>query len=231
MKRLIALCLLAAACKRTPAASQSDVLASVHAVDVPNPIADATLAPAPTPTPAREHSILSASCNESNELANGLAIARDAGAVWFSCRTDAGEQMRLSLNVEDGSRPLWFASILYRQLSVLSPARRREEVALTERDMRANRSGQFATPELAMRNPARTIGRVGAIRGTVISAREDGVTVLTVGVGALEITPLQVVYPAPAEEWVVAEARVRMVGYWGEKNGEPVFFAALIERR
>lgn len=228
MKRFIALCLILSACKRPPPVSQPDVLAPVRApIDVSEPIADVALVPAP----ASEHSILSASCNVSEELANGLAVARDAGAAWFSCRTDAGEQLRLSLNVEEGTRPLWLASILYRQMSVLSPAQRREEIALSEREMRGERAGQYASPELVMRNPARTIGRIGVVRGTVISAREDGVTMLTVGVGALEITPLQVVYPAPAEEWVVAEARVRMVGVWGEKNGEPVFFAAMIARR
>jgi hypothetical protein len=177
-----------------------------------------------------EHSINSQGCTNGNELGLGLEAARDAGAAWFSCRSDAGVQLRLALNVAEGTRPLWYAAILQRSLSALTPARRREEAAQMERDARTMPE-RFASAELAMRNPQRTLGRLAIVRGTVISAQEDGVTTITLGVGPLDATPVAVVYPATAEEWVVAEARVRVGGVWGERDGLPVLFAALIERR
>jgi hypothetical protein len=223
----VALCALACT-KRQPTPSTRVVssgpdVAPIERVDARSQI-DAT-APA-----QREHTIASQACTDMRELSAGLENARDAGADWFACRTGAGVQLRLALGVAEGTKPLWIATIMQRSMLAMSPARRRQEATFMENDARAV-PDRFASAELALRNPQRTVGRLAIVRGTVISAEESGVTALIVGVGPLEITPIDVVYPATAEEWVVAGARVRVGGAWGERDGKPVLFAGLIERR
>lgn len=222
--------LVLCACTKQPAPTRERPAARVELDAPPASPIDAGIAAPDVPPAETEHSIASPSCNNAEELGAGLETARDAGADWFSCRTDAGVQLRLALGVPEGTRPLWLATILQRAASAFSPARRREEMALMERDARSL-PDRFASAELALRNPQRTIGRLAAVRGTVISAQESGVTALLVGIGPLEITPIDVVYPALAEEWVVAGARVRIGGVWGERDGKPVLFASIIERR